>query len=57
MGEVIATTTTTTTTESERDRNIYRFRGFRYQLQGPPKTGPSDIIPEQSGLMTYPKSD
>jgi hypothetical protein len=50
-------TTTTTTTESERDRNIYRFEGFRYQLQGPNKWGPNEVIPEEPGLMTYPKSD
>jgi len=49
--------TTTTTTESEIDRDRYRFGGFRYQLQGSAKWGPPEIIPEEPGLMTYPKSD
>ena len=49
--------TTTTTTESKIERDQYRFDGFRYQLQGTNKWGPSDVIPEEPGLMAYPKSD
>jgi hypothetical protein len=51
------TTTTTTTTESEIDRNAYRFSGVRYQLQGSSTVGPSWMVAEEPGFMTYPRSE
>lgn len=48
------TTTTTTTTLNP---DIYRFGGFRYSLRAPDAEGPDDIIPEEQGLYTYPKTE
>jgi len=33
----------------------YRFRGFRYQLQGPAKYGPSEVVPEVTGFFAFPR--
>ena len=41
----------------EEERNIYRFEGFRYQLQSPPTCGPNDVIPQIVSLYAFPKRD
>jgi hypothetical protein len=38
-------------------RNIDRFSGTRYSLQGPSRYGPSAIIPQIPGTYAFPKSD
>lgn len=53
MAEV--TTTTTTTTLSERQKNRLRFEGLRYSLQGSAMSMPSEIVPRDPGLMTFPR--
>jgi len=39
----------------EEDR--YRFGGFKYTLRSPAKYGPSDIIPQNVGLYSFPKGE
>jgi hypothetical protein len=48
---------TSSSSEEENDfllRNRRRFGGYRYQLQAPDTYGPSDIVPERVGKVTYP---
>ena len=47
------TTTTTTTLNPD----VYRFGGFKYSLRAPDTYGFNDIIPQESGLYTFPKGD
>ena len=44
-------------TKEEINRNRYRFTGERYGLRGTTHNGPSDWIPQKSGLYAFPKSD
>jgi hypothetical protein len=48
------TTTTTTTTVNP---DIYRFGGFKFQLQAPDRCGFNEIIPQVSGSYAFPKGD
>ena len=48
---------TTTTTTTKIDPNVYRFGGFRYSLRAPSTWGPDEIIPQESGLYTFPNND
>jgi len=41
----------------EIDKLKYRFGGFKYSLRSSDTTGPDDIIPQESGLYTFPKGE
>jgi len=43
--------------QDERDRNVYRFEGFRYQLQAPSTWGPNEIVPQMVSLYAFPRTD
>lgn len=47
-------TTTTTTTQNP---DVYRFSGLRYSIRGPDACGSDEIIPQETGLYGFPKSD
>lgn len=47
------TTTTTTTLNPD----IYRFNGIRYGLRAPDNQGFNDVIPQETGLYTFPAGD
>ena len=51
------TPTTTTTTTTNVSQSQYRFAGLRYQLQGPSTMGPSEVIPEETSLFAFPRTD
>lgn len=35
----------------------YRFGAFKYTLRAPDCHGPNEIIPQETGLYTFPKGD
>ena len=49
----ITTTTTTTTVNPD----VYRFSGFRYQMQAPSLSGFNTIVPQESGFYAFPNND
>jgi hypothetical protein len=44
-------------TMTESEYNKYRFSGIKYSLRGPTNYGPSDYIPQETGLYTFPKGE
>ena len=46
--------TTQGSAETERERNRYRFGGFKYSLRGPTCWGPDDIVYKIVGSYTFP---
>ena len=43
-----------TTELTEKQKNQYRFEGFRYSLVGPSRSGPDEIVPQVGGLYPFP---
>jgi len=49
--------TETTTTTTPLNPNVYRFNGIRYSLRAPSDQGFTDVIPQETGLYTFPAGD
>jgi len=42
---------------TEEDYIKYRFSGIKYSMRGPSTCGPSDYIPQETGLYAFPKGE